>query len=62
VKLPGTLTKGRVTLTTAQGEKVFKINNRGVGSTIKDDWEFLKSPPPKLARKLVVDNPEVFTP
>ena len=54
VKLPGgALTSGRVTLTTAQGEKVFKIHG-SLGR--KDDWEFLKSPPPKLARKLVVES------
>jgi hypothetical protein len=54
VKQPGSLTKGNVTITTAQGEQIVKISNRGVG-VIKDDWEFLKSPPPKLARKLVVE-------
>jgi len=51
---PGSLTQGKVTITTAQGEKIVKISNRGVG-VIKDDWEFLKSPPPKLAGKLVVE-------
>jgi len=53
VKLPGALTKGSVTLTTAQGEKVFKISNRGAFGVVKDDWGFLKSPPSKLAGKLV---------
>ena len=59
VKLPGALTIGRVTFTTAHGENVFKIGNKGVG-IMKDDWRFLKSPPPKLARKLVIDSPEVL--
>jgi|BarGraNGADG00312_1021997.scaffolds.fasta_scaffold01699_8 hypothetical protein len=54
VKLPGGLTRGKVTLKTAQGEKVIIISNRGVG-VVKDDWAFLKSPPPKLAGKIVVE-------
>jgi hypothetical protein len=62
VKLPRAwLRVGRVTFTTAQGEAVFRI---AVPATKRSmpylnpypaDWEFLKSPPPKLAGKLVVE-------
>jgi hypothetical protein len=55
VKLPGGLTKGKVTLKMTTGEKVINISNRGVVGAIKDDWAFLKAPPPKLANKLIVE-------
>ncbi|MFZ0926371.1 MAG: hypothetical protein WAN56_00810 [Halobacteriota archaeon] len=66
VKLPSVLHRGIVTLTTAQGENVFRILQKATPikalSSSKQgiprlnpypaDWEFLKSPPPKLAGKL----------
>ena len=65
-----------MTLTTAQGEEVFKIAQKatpitGLSSSKQGirylnpypaDLEFLKSPPPKLAGKLVVDGPLRYVP
>ena len=65
-----------MTLTTAQGEEVFKIAQKatpitGLSSSKQGirylnaytaDWEFLKSPPRKLAGKLVVEGPLRYVP
>jgi hypothetical protein len=66
VKLPHTWHVGRVTFTTAKGESKFEIalsptsSKRGKArffNICPADWSFLKSPPPKLVGKLVVDGP-----
>jgi hypothetical protein len=71
VKLPTVSHRGLVTLTTAEGENVFRIVQKAIPLKIVSsstqaspyfnpypgDWEFLKSPPPELEGKLVIDGP-----
>jgi hypothetical protein len=71
VKLPSVSHRGLVTVTTTEGQKVFRILQKAIPLKIVSsskqaspylnpypgDWEFLKSPPPKLAGKLVIDGP-----
>jgi hypothetical protein len=52
VSKPGVFLNGKVTVRTADGKRVLRIDNE---HRYKDDWAFLRSPPPQLAAKLIVD-------
>jgi hypothetical protein len=51
VTKPGLFHMGKVSVQTARGEKVMRIDHRHL---YRDDWTFLNSPPPELADKLIV--------